>query len=46
VQNGGETITFSDGTSQSVDIPNPCFDGGTTLVGFTDADNVIPSIYD
>jgi len=44
VQNGGETITFSDGTSQSVDIPNPGFSGGTTFVGFTDADNSIVSI--
>ena len=44
VQNGGETITFSDGTSQSVDIPNPGFSGGTTFVGFTDADKSIASI--
>ena len=44
VQNGGEIITFSDGTSQSVDIPNPGFDGGITFVGFTDADNAIASI--
>ena len=44
VQNGGETITFSDGTSQSIDIPNPGFDGGTAFVGFTDADKPIASI--
>jgi hypothetical protein len=44
VQNGGETITFSDGTSQSVDIPNPGFEGGTAFVGFTDADKTIASI--
>jgi|SRR5215813_2925606 len=44
VQNGGETITSSDGASQSVDIPNPGFDGGITFVGFTDADNTIASI--
>jgi hypothetical protein len=44
VQNAGETITFSDGTSQSVDIPNPGFDGGTTFVGFTDAGKSIASI--
>jgi hypothetical protein len=44
VQNGGETITFSDGTSHSVDIPNPGFDGGTTFVGFTDAGKSIASI--
>src|SRR6266446_8242754 len=44
VQNVGETITFSDGTSQSVDIPNPGFDGGTTFVGFTDAGKSIASI--
>jgi len=44
VQNAGETITFSDGTSQSVNIPNPGFDGGTTFVGFADAANSIASI--
>ena len=44
VQNGGEAITFSDGTSQSVDIPNPGFSGGTAFVGFTDADKSIASI--
>src|ERR1700751_3020198 len=44
VQNGGETITFSDGTSQSVDIPNPGFSGGTPFVGFTDTDKSIASI--
>jgi len=44
VQNGGETITFSDGTTQSIDIPNPGFDGGTAFVGFTDADKSIASI--
>jgi hypothetical protein len=44
VQNGGETITFSDGTSESIDIPNPGFGGGTTFVGFTDADRSIASI--
>src|SRR6266436_6455553 len=44
VQNAGETITFSDGTSQSLDIPNPGFDGGTTFVGFTDAGKSIASI--
>ena len=44
VQNAGETITFSDGTSQSVDIPNPGFDGGTTFVGFIDAGKSIASI--
>jgi hypothetical protein len=44
VQNAGETITFSDGTSQTVDIPNPGFDGGTTFVGFTDAGKSIASI--
>jgi hypothetical protein len=44
VQNAGETITFSDGTSQSVNIPNPGFDGGTTYVGFADAANSIASI--
>jgi hypothetical protein len=44
VQNVGETITFSDGTSQTADIPNPGFDGGTIFVGFTDADKSIASI--
>jgi hypothetical protein len=44
VQNLGETVTFSDGTSQSVDIPNPGFQGGTAFVGFTDADKSIASI--
>src|ERR1700674_1607024 len=44
VQNGGETISFSDGTSESVAIPNPGFDGGTTFVGFTDAGKSIASI--
>ena len=44
VQNAGKSITFSDGTSQSVDIPNPGFDGGTTFVGFTDAGKSIASI--
>jgi PEP-CTERM motif len=44
VQNAGETITFSDGTSQSVAIPNPGFDGGTTFVGFTDVGKSIVSI--
>ena len=44
VQNGGEIITFSDGTSQSINIPNPGFDGGTTFVGFTDADKSIASV--
>jgi hypothetical protein len=40
----GGTATFSDGTSQSVDIPNPGFSGGTAFVGFTDADKSIASI--
>jgi hypothetical protein len=44
VQNGGETITFSDGTSQTVDIPNPGFNGGTTFLGFIDSDKAIASI--
>jgi PEP-CTERM motif len=44
VQNGGETIIFSDGTSQTIDIPNPGFDGGTTFVGFTDSNESIASI--
>lgn len=44
VQNAGETITFSDGTSQLVDVPNPGFAGGTSFVGFTDAGKSIASV--
>jgi PEP-CTERM motif len=44
VQNGGETINFSDGTSESVAIPNPGFSGGTAFVGFMDAGKSIASI--
>jgi hypothetical protein len=44
VQNGGETITFSDGTSESVAIPNPGFRGGTAFVGFMDTGKSIASI--
>ena len=44
VQNLNETITFTDGTSQVVNVPNPGFDGGTAFVGFTDADKAITSI--
>src|SRR2546430_141664 len=32
VQNGGETITFSDRTSQTVELPNPWFIGWTAFV--------------
>jgi hypothetical protein len=35
---------LSDGTSQSVDIPNPDCDGGITFAGFTDADKAIAGI--
>jgi hypothetical protein len=44
VQNGGETITFSDGTSQTVAIPTPGFRGGTAFVGFMDTGKSIASI--
>ena len=44
VQNGGETITFSDGTSESVAIPNPGFSGGTAFVGFMDGGKSIASV--
>ena len=44
VQNGGETITFSDGTSETVAIPSPGFSGGTAFVGFIDAGKSIASI--
>jgi hypothetical protein len=40
----GETISFSDGTSESVAIPSPGFGGGTAFVGFMDADKSIASI--
>jgi hypothetical protein len=45
VQLDGETITFSDGTSQTVTIPNPGIGiGGIEFVGFTDAGKSISSI--
>ena len=44
VQNGGETISFSDGTSESVAIPSPGFGGGTAFVGFMDPGKSIASI--
>jgi PEP-CTERM motif len=44
VQNGGETVTFSDGTSESVAIPSPGFRGGTAFVGFVDTGKSIASI--
>jgi hypothetical protein len=46
VQVDGETITFSDGTQQSVPIPNPDpnGNGGAEFVGFTDAGASIVSI--
>ena len=44
VQNLSESITFSDGTNQSADIPNPGFQGGTAFVGFTDAGKSIASV--
>jgi hypothetical protein len=42
VQLNGETITFNDGTSQSVSIPN--FGSGVEFVGFTDAGKQISSV--
>lgn len=45
IQFSGETITFSDGTQQSVDIPGLTFlAGGIAFVGFTDAGKSIASI--
>ena len=42
VQLNGETITFSDGTSQTIVIPNP--GSGVSFVGFTDVGKSISSI--
>ena len=42
VQLGGETITFSDGLSETVPIPN--FGSGCEFVGFTDAGASITSV--
>lgn len=43
VQFGGQSITFDDGTSQTVPIPNvPA--GGVLFVGFTDAGRAITSL--
>jgi hypothetical protein len=44
VQNGGETIQFSDGTSETVAIPNPGFSGGTAFVGFIDPGKLITTV--
>jgi hypothetical protein len=44
VQNVGETITFSDGISESVAIPNPGFSGGTVFVGFIDPGKSIANV--
>jgi hypothetical protein len=45
VQLDGETITFSDGSSQSVPIPNPGIaNGGMSFVGFTDAGKSISAV--
>ncbi|MGD0745209.1 MAG: PEP-CTERM sorting domain-containing protein [Verrucomicrobiota bacterium] len=42
VQANGETITFSDGSSQTVNIPNP--GSGVQFLGFTDANQQISSV--
>jgi hypothetical protein len=45
VQIDGETITFNDGTSQSIPIPNPGFsNGGVEFLGFTDAGKQFTSV--
>ena len=43
VQNAGETLTFSDGSSQTVNIPDPG-GSGVQFLGFTDANQQISSI--
>lgn len=45
LQLAGETITFDDGSTQTVDIPSlPISDGGIAFVGFTDAGKSIVSV--
>ena len=44
VQLGGETITFSDGSSESIPIPNPGSNGGVDFLGFTDFGKSISSV--
>ena len=45
IQFSGETITFNDGTSQTVPIPGlGVNDGGIAFVGFTDAGHLVTSI--
>jgi hypothetical protein len=45
IQTAAETITFSDGSSQSVSIPQPVgTSGGVSFVGFTDAGKQIASV--
>jgi hypothetical protein len=42
VQDAGETVVFSDGSSQTVNIPNP--GSGVQFLGFTDANQTITSV--
>ncbi|APW63003.1 PEP-CTERM sorting domain-containing protein [Paludisphaera borealis] len=45
VELDGETVTFNDGTSQTIAIPNEGFNvGGSQFLGFTDAGRLILSI--
>lgn len=44
VQFAGQTITFSDGSSQTVSIPNPSAFGGIAFVGFTDQGKQISAV--
>jgi hypothetical protein len=44
LQFNGETITFNDGSSRTIDIPNPGDGGGVAFVGFTDTGTSISSI--
>jgi hypothetical protein len=45
IQLGGETIIFSDGSSQTVTLPNPDGgNGGLEIVGFTDIGKLIAAV--
>ena len=44
VQLAGETVNFSDGSSQTLAIPNPGSDGGVEFLGVTDAGRSISSV--
>ncbi|MGA3019426.1 MAG: PEP-CTERM sorting domain-containing protein [Bryobacteraceae bacterium] len=44
VQLAGETITFNDGSAESVTIPDPGTGGGIEFLGFTDAGQTFTSL--